>query len=384
MISTRAPEHIYVHVPFCDGKCGYCAFYSSPYELTLAARFLDAVAREMDMVLPPQGTAQTQTVYMGGGTPTVLTAPQLERLCAIVRRESAPSGDLEWTVESNPDKLTSERLDVLLEAGVNRFSIGVQALSDSVLKAIGRRHTTGDTLQCISALKARGIKNFGADLIAGLPGVSPAEWRDTLNRLVDLDPVHASVYALSIEDGAAWAGQIRAGIRRPPDESAAIEAVDTAEAVLTAAGYARYEISNYARPAFQCRHNLACWRGEDYLGFGPAAASRSGLQRWTNAPDVTAYAEALGTGRPPPGEHETLQADDDFSERFVFTLRLAEGVHMDTFQAIHNVSPDLVRQWQITLTKLAGHGLCTFDSGIWRLTPQGRSLADSVAAELLE
>ena len=381
----EAARHLYIHVPFCDGKCAYCGFYSVP--LASAGEWvdgwLDGMAREMDASLP--SGASPFSVYVGGGTPTVLEPSHLQRLCRLIGERGGRGAPCEWTVEANPGTLSREKLDILTAAGVNRLSLGVQSLNDATLRRIGRRHDARAVTATVAAAREAGFVNIGMDLIAGLPEVGREEWMRTLRGCVEMAPVHLSVYALSIEAGSRFEALHRAGRLVLPDDDRLLEDLDRAEAMLAGAGYERYEISNFSRPGFACGHNLAVWRGGDYLGFGPAASSRAGFQRWTNTPDVRAYVEATARGGPPPRETETVSVMTDAQERLMFAFRLAEGVSLEAFLSRFDAS---VRargeRWRTTLMRLAGAGLVCADGDRWRLTARGRRFADQVALALLD
>lgn len=431
------PRGLYVHIPFCDGKCAYCAFYSTPYQPVLADRYLAALAREFARY----PTLTPETVYVGGGTPSMLSAQQLRRLCRLIISHSRPlpayaadhgqncSGDLvgrlfkpgvsdtltataaahplpdkssrtaiippaatpdycrgrsieqqscqgpnliEWTVEVNPGSLTADKLNALVQAGVNRISLGAQSFDDTVLRRLERRHTAADIFKSITLIRSAGIRNLGLDLMACVPGFSGRVWQDTLRQAIASAPEHISVYALTNEEGSRLNRWVHQGTWKPFSDAAQLKALDTAEAHLARAGYGRYEISNYAKPGFECRHNLACWRGEEYLGLGPAAASHVGLQRWTNQADLSAYLSALEQNTAPPGERELLSPAQKIEEQVIFGLRMAEGV-----------SAELALGYQAGLQNLSRQGLVKKADGQWRLTRRGRHLADYIAVELM-
>jgi oxygen-independent coproporphyrinogen-3 oxidase len=372
-------EGLYVHVPFCDGKCGYCGFYSVPYEAGLAHRWLDAVHGEKALIERQYGRLKPDTVYFGGGTPTLLSTQELDRLAELV----AGWGGTEWTIEANPGSVDVTKLDALRAAGVNRISLGVQAVSDSVLRFLGRRHTVADTRAAVSAVCEAGFDNWGIDLIACVPGVSVNAWEATVRVALDMAPRHVSVYALTREEGSALARRLDSGDIRLLDEDEQLAMLEVAERTLCVAGYERYEISNYALPGFACRHNLACWRGRDYIGLGCAASSRVGALRWTNRADVGAYVAALHAGRRPPLDQDPLSPVTDATERLIFGLRLAEGIDVAAVVAGARLGESAAGEhWRRTLATLREKGLATVDGSRWRLTPRGRDLADHVAVEL--
>lgn len=373
-------DGLYVHVPFCDGKCHYCAFYSVPYTRELGAAWLSALTRERDLALARYGTLPLTSIFMGGGTPSMLPLDQMEQLLTLLNLSApAHSERVEWTSEANPGSLTSDRLALMKAFGVNRISLGVQALSDPVLIQLGRRHSVADVYAAVELLHAAGIANWGVDLIACIPGVSERAWRQTLESTLRLEPKHISVYALTREEGTRLHQDYTAGMLTLMEDEEQLRMLDVAESILGEAGFGRYEISNYARPGFECRHNLACWRGGNYLGLGCAAASRVGDQRWTNGADVHAY--IAGTHQQ---EQETLTPVTDAVERLIFGLRMAEGIDLQAILMTTGMalSPQET-VWHRTLERLGREQLVEQQAGRWRLTPKGRTLADYVAVELM-
>jgi len=377
----KAEQNLYVHVPYCDGKCIYCGFYSEIYEASAAEKYIEAVGMEFDLHFAGRKPSPG-TIYFGGGTPSILSERLLARLCNTVR-ERVSTGDIrEWTVEANPGTLQKAKLGMLVNSGVNRISIGVQSFDERVLKEIGRRHSVEDIGQTVRAVRQSGISNVGLDLIACLPGVDGKIWRQTLSEALELEPDHISVYALSVENETRLEKQVRKGIIAMPDDDAVLEALDLAETVLAAEGYGRYEISNFARPGRECLHNLSFWRGGDYLGFGPSASSRDGLSRRTNRDEVSRYISALTAGVMPPCEEETLLPETDIVERVVFAFRLDEGVDLEEW-SLSGSGEGMAGRWESVLEHMAGDGLVELRDGRWRLTSRGRALADHVAVELM-
>jgi oxygen-independent coproporphyrinogen-3 oxidase len=372
---------LYIHVPFCDGKCRYCAFYSTRYDPALARRWLAAVRAEYRLFLNAHPAPVFETVYLGGGTPTLLEPGLLGELAGWVRSILPPGGVAEWSVEANPGHAAVESLRVLKAAGANRLSIGAQAFDDARLAILGRRHAAADIDVAVAHAREAGFENIGLDLIAGGPRAGAKTWRRSLDRAVALKPAHVSVYALTVEEGTALARAVRLN-RVRLSEAAVADRLHEAQDVLENAGFGRYEISNYARPGRECQHHLACWRGARYLGLGPAAASHVGLRRWTNAPDVERYAERLEKGLEPECESETLTPAVKASERLIFGLRMAEGVDLEAIAAEAG-APDVKLKWEQTLNALAGRGWARMAGNRWALTRAGMDFADAVAVELL-
>jgi oxygen-independent coproporphyrinogen-3 oxidase len=382
----RLPAHLYVHVPFCDGACAYCGFYSVVADAAERAAYAPLPGRELRRLLADSraaGVAGPCTLYVGGGTPNVLGAEGLAALARGLGPAAAAGGAEEWTVELSPAGVTPALAQALRRLGANRASLGAQVFDDAVLRAMGRRHAAADVPAAFGALRGAGFDNLGLDLIAGLPGMTAPAWDATLARAVALAPEHVSVYALSIEPDTELAARQASGAVRLPDDEAQLAALAAAEERLTAAGYVRYEISNYCRPGRECRHNLAVWRGEDYLGLGPSAASRVGRRRWTNRPDAAAYRARVTEGQAPERVVEALDPAADAAERFLFGLRLAEGVSPAAFARRWPAAAGRAAEWERALARLERQGaLHRPAAGVWRLTPRGREVADAVMREL--
>ena len=373
MRSARNTTGLYVHVPFCDGKCAYCAFYSVRYRPALADRYLNSLACELASALP----LAPETIYIGGGTPSVLSVRQIERLCRLLRDRVDTLRLVEWTIEINPGSVDAAKAAVLAAAGVNRVSLGAQSFDDRILKTLGRRHAAADTIKAVTILRDAGIINIGLDLIACVPGCARALWRKTLRQAVALAPKHVSVYALTNEEGTRLNRAIGRGTAALLSDEAQLAMLDLAETELMQAGFGqagfgRYEISNYARSGFECRHNVACWRGEQYIGIGPAAVSHVGLKRWTNRPHVNAYLAAIEVCRNPPRDVEVLTPALKRQERVIFGLRMAEGIAVS-----------IASEYKHAFNSLRADGLVTLCDGRWKLTARGRNLADYVAVELM-
>ncbi|MEI7437919.1 MAG: radical SAM family heme chaperone HemW [bacterium] len=384
------PDGLYVHVPFCDGKCPYCAFYSVPFSSGGAEDWIRAVLVELVSERAAWPELRPVTVYIGGGTPSLLSDDLWSRLSEALHKAFDFSSVTEWTVESNPGSLTPARLACWKKTGVNRISLGVQAMDDDILRRLGRRNTVAQVREAVAAIGAAGFDNWGLDLIACVPGVGPARWAATLDAALELHPQHMSVYALTVEEGAKLAREQAAGRFTPLSDGRQLARLAMAEARLVKAGFTRYEISNYALPGCECRHNLAVWRGGDYLGLGPAAASHCGGRRWTNAADVAAYGAALmpSGARPAlalPREVESLSTEAQALDRLIFGLRTAEGVGLYELEHRYALPPAgaVLSQWRSTLLQLAGIGVVVEANGIWRLTARGGEVADSVAVELM-
>lgn len=378
-------SHLYIHVPFCDGKCHYCGFYSVVAAPGIIALYSDLPACELSLVLeafPGITREPLRTIYMGGGTPAMLGSDGLKRLTDSLCARLPFDAVEEWTVELNPASATPALLKTLRSLGVNRISIGVQSLDDATLARIGRRHTAETACLAVRTAQDEGFSNTGIDLIAGLPGVTSELWQATLERSAALDLKHISVYALSLEPGTLLAAQVAAGLELPNDD-AQLAALAQAEALLDQTGFIRYEISNYAQDGFECRHNLGIWRGNDYLGLGPAAASRIERSRWTNSEDLAEYIEALVQNKRLPGVQEKMNEADDATERALFALRLSEGIDPYADAQRFPALQDRAESWEQRFEGLARQGITERGGRRWRLTARGREVCDAVLRELV-
>jgi len=336
---------LYLHLPFCVSKCAYCDFASLPLEsaggLPMARRYLDALGVELDLraASPEFADAAVETIYLGGGTPTVLPADWLSGLLERVRRRFAVAEEVEVTVEANPGTVDEAKLAALVAAGVNRLSLGVQSFSDQVLRTLGRAHTAGDAEAAPAAARAAGFANLSFDLIHGVPGQSSRDWEETLQRALAAGPEHISCYGLSIEQGTPLAAGIEAGRLALAGEDQCADMYQSAVALLTAKGYHHYELSNFALPEQECRHNRRYWAGGEYLGVGVSAHSYRGGVRWNNTGSLPVYTEWLERGRLPAVRAELLSRRERVGEMLVLGLRCREGVAEQEIAEACGLSP---------------------------------------------
>jgi len=365
------PFGLYLHLPFCLSKCAYCDFDSLPLEaaggLDAALRYLDAINIELDLRAASSEfhDAPVATIFLGGGTPTILPPERLAALLARIRARFPIAPDAEITVEANPGTVDQAKITALLEAGVNRFSLGVQSFNDSVLRTLGRAHTAAQAAQAIADLRAAGCANLNLDLIYCIPHQSLADWQDTLRQALAAQPEHISAYGLSVEEGTPLAADIASGRLPDPDEELYAEMYDTAAETLLAAGYQHYEISNFARPGLHCLHNRRYWANAEYLGLGASAHSyRCGL-RWNNLQDPAIYTEWLSRGILPVARAEALSAERRLGETLMLGLRCAEGVVEEQVAADCGLAPREVFEKEIQL--LCDQGLLIAENGALRI-----------------
>ena len=314
---TGRPLGLYVHVPFCRTRCRYCDFYRVGENGARQGAFLEALGREIDGA-PAAGGAAVDTVFLGGGTPSLLQPAEVAAILARLRRRFALLPGCEVTMEANPSDLDPRRLAGYRAAGVDRLSLGVQSFGDRELRLLGRRHDAAQAARCVAWARSAGFASLSCDLMLAIPAQTAASFRRTLERAVELAPDHLSLYLLEVHPRSEIDGLRRARPRLFPGEEAQRRRYLAAAELLTAAGFEHYEISNFARPGHAARHNLKYWRCLPFLGFGPAAHSQVGERRWRHAPDLAAYLRD-------PLAVEELPCDLA-AERVFLGLRLAEGV----------------------------------------------------------
>jgi oxygen-independent coproporphyrinogen-3 oxidase len=356
-------RHLYVHTPFCAKICPYCAFYVHRGGGAAQREFVAALRSEWRRARE-EFPLDLETIYFGGGTPSLLSAELFAELAKELPRGPVPH---EFTLEVNPATVTPKKAAAWRAAGVNRISLGAQSFDGEMLKLLGRQHAPGDIPQTCALLREHGFENINIDLMFALPGQSEAKWEETLRTALACAPKHISAYALTYEEDTPFFEKLQRGEWRQ-DEAREIAMFERTREVLGAAGFVDYEISNFAPPGFESRHNLAYWRGADYLGLGPSACSTIGGRRWRNVPDTRAYAERVARGESVRGEMETLDTATRTKERIMFGLRMREGVLRAEFSGAES-----------ELGRLAAHGLAFEEEGRVRLTPRGQLVADSVA-----
>jgi oxygen-independent coproporphyrinogen-3 oxidase len=370
---------VYVHVPFCAAKCPYCSFNSRPATEGEIDRYLAALRREMELRLDP-GTV-TDTIYFGGGTPTMLDPSQLAGLVrALCERVSIADG-AEVTLEANPDSLTRDHLARLPEAGFNRLSLGVQSFDDAILATLGRNHDAARAVKAIEDMRAAGWNNVSLDLIFGVPGQSVAQWETTLRRALDMRPEHISTYCLTVEAPSEFHRRRLAGETMGVGEEIELEMLALGGSVLATAGYERYEISNFALRARRCRHNEKYWRADDWVGLGAGAHSSSGGIRWANAAAPDRYVEMLRRGVLPVVYAERLAARRRMDEGLILALRTVEGADLASLSA--HYGRDAEGEYRTIVYELARAGLAVVDGPRVSLTEEGMALASEVAVRVM-
>lgn len=377
------PLGIYIHVPFCTTRCGYCDFntYTAAELGTLPgasrAGYVNAAITELELaarVLAPDAPA-VSTIFIGGGTPTVLPPDDLGRLITAVRDHFGLAADAEVTTESNPESIDSAGLHRLREVGFNRISFGMQSAVRHVLATLDRTHSPGRAQQAVDEAKAAGFANVSLDLIYGTPGESATDWMESLDAALSASPEHISAYALIVEEGTRLAARIRRGELQATDDDDLADKYLIAEERLAAAGHTAYEVSNWSTSgATRCRHNLGYWRSHHWWGIGPGAHSHIGGVRWWNVKHPQAYAARLTSDQSPAQARELLSAEERRVERIMLELRLADGLTTSL----------LTTTEKGRLVDLVARRLAVLQDDMLILTRDGRLLADGVIRDLLE
>jgi oxygen-independent coproporphyrinogen-3 oxidase len=380
----QRPFGFYVHVPFCASRCGYCDFNTyTAQELGAGVSqgsYADTVLSEIRLArtVLPASAPPVQTVFFGGGTPTLLPAEHLGLVLAEIGTEFGLAPDAEVTTEANPESVTPAYLDKLRAAGFTRISLGMQSAVPHVLAVLDRRHRPQRAVQAVAEARAAGFDHVNLDLIYGTPGETDADWQASLEAAISSGADHVSAYALIVEDGTALARKVSAGAVPAPDDDVLADRYLQADDTLAAAGFGWYEVSNWARtPAGRSRHNQLYWSGANWWGAGPGAHSHVGGTRWWNVKHPSRYTAALDAGRSPAAGRETLGGRDQLTERLMLEVRMVEGLDLGslpdqaTRQAEQCVRWGLAEREPLALGRLV-------------LTQRGRLLADAVVRDLLD
>ncbi|MFH5211450.1 radical SAM family heme chaperone HemW [Antrihabitans spumae] len=373
------PFGVYVHVPFCATRCGYCDFntYTAGELGTSAspASWLEGLRRELDLAAETLGSAPAvDTVFVGGGTPSLLGATGLADVLDAVRGAFGLAADAEVTTESNPESTSQTFFAGIRDVGYTRLSLGMQSAAQHVLAVLDRTHTPGRAVAAVGEAKAAGFEHVNLDLIYGTPGERPQDLDASLDAVLSAGVDHVSAYALIVEDGTALARKVRRGELPMPDDDVFAQRYERIDAVLSAAGLEWYEVSNWAaNDAARCRHNLGYWDGGDWWGAGPGAHSHVGGVRWWNVKHPARYADSLATGTLPVGGVEQLTDEESHMERVMLTTRLRSGLPLDVLDADERRAAEVV----------VADGLLTQVDDTFVLTDRGRLLADGVIRSIL-
>ena len=367
--------HLYVHVPFCRSKCAYCGFASAPAASGDILAYVRAVVLEMRARAHEVQGKQVKSLFLGGGTPSLLPVSSLGQILSAARSCFTWKDNAEITLEANPDSVfISDQVRAWQSQGVNRISLGVQSLNRDLLRFLGRAHTPEQAREAVQIIRRTGMDNFGLDLIWGIPGQSLDSWLETLHEALSMQPAHLSLYNLSIEPKTPLAALADEQDLGWPDEEIWEKMFIQGRRLLVQAGFVHYEISNFARPGRECRHNWCIWQGEEYMGFGPSAVSTVSDVRRRNPERLSEYLQMLRDNQPLPGE-EFLSPQIRDKEMIILGLRTRQGI--DWLKAESRVEMDLAGQ-------LEEAGLIEFTGGRLRLTPQGMLVSNEILSRVLQ
>jgi oxygen-independent coproporphyrinogen-3 oxidase len=389
---TEPVEHLmesaslYLHIPFCHTRCHYCDFNTYAGLLPLREPYVRALLAEIslmgEMARYSDGRSRrARTIFFGGGTPSLLSVPQISRILDACRQHFAIDQEAEITLEANPGTLSQEQSEGLRAAGINRLSMGAQSFDEDLLKALGRIHTPQQVTQAVRYARAAGFTSINLDFMFGLPGQTMQHWRETLERALALRPEHLSLYSLIVEEGTPFFTWVQEGRITPGDEDLCADMYEYADERLRAAGYANYEISNWALPGYESRHNLTYWLNLPYIGMGAGAYSSFGGRRFSNVREPLEYIRLLKERSFPEAESERVGREQAMSETAFLALRTAMGLHLPTFE----------RRFGLPFAQFAGNrlrpveeaGLLERDGQWLRLSKRGRLLGNEVFYRLL-
>lgn len=383
---------LYLHIPFCRSKCAYCDFVSYPGMESSWKTYIDRIYQELELRLASWQQVTFDTLYVGGGTPTVVPVLWLAELITRLLARVAHTDLLEVTVEANPGTVTTSDLSEFHQAGVNRLSIGIQSWQPKELQVLGRAHSPEQALYAVQAARAAGFTNLNLDLMYGLPGQTLVSWRKSLERTLALEPEHLALYALTLDPATPLAKHVESGMVALPDDDTYADMYELAIKLCDQAGYSHYELSNWSLQSpkethssiqlnYASRHNLHYWRNERYLGLGTAAFSYDSVRRWGNTPHVPEYINSINAGRLPEAESESLPIKAAMGETIMLSLRLVKGLIWDDFtQRFQADAHDLYRQ---EIAFLVDQGLLVVDDAGMRLSQRAYFIANRVLSEFV-
>ncbi len=375
----KTPLGIYVHVPFCKSKCGYCDFYSlAAKDSKLCDGYLSAVCAHIRETGPLAPDHQVDTIYIGGGTPSHFGAEGLATILAAIRKSFDVASNAEITVECNPESVTDELMKRLRAEGVNRISLGIQCDRNDILKAIGRPHTYEQAMGAFQRMRKLGFSNISVDLMYGLPGQNLKNWMETVQNVLRLKPDHVSCYGLKLEEGTPMYEQ-RSRLKLPDDDAQADMYLLAVE-LLSQHGYRQYEISNFAKPGFSSRHNLKYWTGGEYIGFGPDASSDFAGKRYSVVRNLSGYIRGIQHSGHILRELTEIPVRERAGEYLMLRLRTSGGIQREEYESRYLLSFDPLETILITAR---ANGQAQQEHGRWRLTPKGMLLSNTILTDLL-
>jgi oxygen-independent coproporphyrinogen III oxidase len=373
---------LYTHIPFCLSKCSYCHFISFPYEQSLASRYGKAVIKEIENISSLGGRdLVADSIYLGGGTPSLMPPDLIKGILTAFRSRFRIENDCEISLEANPGTLSRDKIDAFKNSGINRISIGAQSFADGELAAIGRIHRSQMIYEALGILKEGGFQNISLDLMLGLPFQTRESWKTNLDIVSQLNIPHISVYMLDLDDPCALADLVAGGsISIPEDDLVSdlyLETIDT----LASIGYQQYEISNFAKPGYVCRHNLKYWQRDPVLGFGLASHSFDGKARWANKSTIDEYLEAIENGRNAEDWREAVGAIQAIQETLFLGLRMTNGIDLTGLSSECHES--VLAKYAELFQRLSSHDMIKIDGGKVRLTPSGMLLSNEIFQQFI-
>ncbi len=371
----------YIHIPFCEHICYYCDFNKVFLEGQPVDEYIQSLLTEIRLTLEKHPTKVSETIYIGGGTPTSLTAKQLDVLLTGIHRYLPTHTTKEFTVEANPGDLTAEKLDVFKAHGVNRLSMGVQTFDDRLLKKIGRKHSVQDVYDTIKLLEKKQFDNVSIDLIYALPGQTLDSFRDTLTKALAFDLPHYSMYSLILENKTMFMNWVRQGRLELPTQEAETQMFEEAIIAMAQSGHHQYEISNFAKKGKESMHNLVYWDNEHYYGFGAGASGYLNQKRYKNYGPIQHYMKPLKEQRLPIFETEEISRANQIEEEMFLGLRKIEGVSLRRFEEKFNQK--LTTVYQSVIAELQQQQLAVLEEDYFRLTPKGLFIGNDVFEKFL-
>jgi oxygen-independent coproporphyrinogen-3 oxidase len=369
---------LYIHLPFCASRCPYCDFYALPWQSELARSLLPALHDHLERMAPRAAGRRLASLYIGGGTPSMWPVRDVAGLIQSAARHIGLEPEAEVSLEANPGTLSAAKLKALRTAGVNRLSLGAQSFDQDALKALGRRHTPTQTVRAFGQARQAGFDNISLDLMQGLPGQTPEAAAQDITQALDLEPDHLSLYELTLAPETPFGRRYVKGQAPLPNENQMAEMEERCLELIQAAGLESYEVSNFARPGQECRHNQSTWRGGDYLALGPGAHGHLAGVRWAWLADVNAYGKAVEQGKEPIAFREELSPESRGLELFMLGLRTTEGVDLEAVDRI--AGGGLGRLWGRALREVQAKGWARQNKNRLIPTERGLAMADAAAA----
>ncbi len=370
---------IYLHIPFCERKCIYCDFYSVDNKSKIGD-FLQALHQEIELYKNILNDEDIETIYIGGGTPSLLTIPEIVRILTHLKANFHFKQDVEITIEVNPGTVNKQKLIEYLESGINRLSIGVQSFNEKDLKMLSRIHSVSQAINTIESAISVGFNNLNIDLIYAIPGQTISTWKENLECTLEFQPQHISAYSLIIEENTQLEKMVKMNLVYPIDSELEAVMYSLTMGYLKNAGYVHYEVSNYSKPGLESRHNCNYWNHSDYIGFGPSAHSFKQVKRWWNVRDVNSYCEILSSGKLPIEKSEVLSKEDMFNESVMFAIR-QNKLQIDGLESRFNIS--LRNSWDTIFKEMESDGYLKYYDGAVKLSNKGFLICDSIIEKLV-